>query len=76
MKNYIKVSFGLRPEQFISMNKWKCTINGEERIVCNKVVNFYAEDIFQAVNSFDEREILWWSISREVDTNEYLNEKK
>lgn len=36
----VTITIKLHPSQYVSHNKWKCTINGEERLVTHCVVQF------------------------------------
>jgi hypothetical protein len=48
-----EVRISLRPAQYTELNKWKCTINGEERIVSSQIVVFHVlalDDIPGCVN--------------------------
>ena len=56
--NKVEVRLRLLPKQRVADNKWKCTINGEERLVtCDDVV-FHADSLDNVSRRFDQSECL------------------
>lgn len=54
----ISVRVKLRKSQFSGeTNKWKCTINGEDRIVTLRDVQWFCTSVEEASRSFVENEI-------------------
>ena len=59
----IEVRVVLQDGQYVGRNRWRCTINGEEREVARPEVLWYCEDIEGAVHSFKKKELKSFTIT-------------
>ena len=70
----IKVRVELRREQFTGeLNKWMCTINGEQRVVTMRDVEWYCNSLAEALNTFKEEEICSFVITGNYEYNNKSN---
>ena len=53
----VEVNLVLKFTQAIEMNRWKCTINGEEREVLSRNVQYFQMDEMAALKSFKKDEV-------------------
>jgi hypothetical protein len=65
--NLIEITLTLRPSQKVSMNKWKCTIDGEERLVTSDRVQFHSNDFENISRRFNIKECVDVSMHWHVD---------
>jgi hypothetical protein len=65
----IEVTLKLKKSQCLGFNQWKCKINNEERIVPNRIVKFYTENLNTALNAFDEKEIEGFVMNKNYEVN-------
>ena len=58
VKSYpVQVELTLKRSQEVGYNKWKVTLNKEERLVTNKRVVYYAVTPMEAAESFEPEEV-------------------
>ncbi len=69
-RNFYQVTIRLKTELYIDTNKWRCHINGEERVVTLPTVSYFCEDMVLALHSFKPEEIL----SLEIKPNNFIVE--
>jgi hypothetical protein len=62
-KPRITVTVRVRPEQYMNMNEWAVTINGESRMVTRQTVQWAAYTLEDAIRSFNMNEIEYFEIS-------------
>ena len=53
----VHVKMKLKPEMQQANNKWRCTINGEKRLVLMQTVEFITDTIENAIAGVDQSEI-------------------
>lgn len=53
----VTITLTLKDSQFDSMNKWRVSFDGEERLVPNKNVTFYCMTIVDAITRFKQSEV-------------------
>lgn len=59
----IIIKVKLRESQYLSFNKWSCTIHGEQRVVLLQWVEWYCMNVEDAIHSFKESEISEFTIT-------------
>lgn len=55
-KDVFEVSIYLHANQYIEINKWAFSINGEQRVATQRTVSFMVDTLQQAVDSINEDE--------------------
>lgn len=68
----LRVKVKLKETCFVSDNKWKCTIDGEERILTDQYITWFKQnikDVESALNSINMDEILFFTIEGKPNQN-------
>lgn len=60
--DYVTVDLSLKPTQERD-GQWICTLNGETRIVPKGIVRYYARDLKAALEAFNPKEILKFTLT-------------